>query len=71
LNYGIEFAANVKNIMYGKGISGVEMARHLDVAPSTMSEYLSGHKNWPLDKAIKCADYLSSNVYKIIGRDES
>ncbi len=70
MNHSKAFSDEAKRKMQAKGISGNEMARKVNVAPSTMCGYLNAQRAWPLDKAVECADLLASDVTTMIGRDQ-
>lgn len=64
-----EFGRNVERVLYGKGLSKTQLARRINVAPSTICGYINGHRPWPLDKAVATADWLAKDVYTLAGRE--
>ncbi len=68
--YSDVFAENAEKLMKAKGISKNEMARKLNVAPSTMCGYVNKDRAWPLDKAVECADMLARDINFMLGRAE-
>lgn len=63
--FAAAIAAAVRSVVAGKGISGSQLARHLNRAQSYASYRLNGKKSWTMEEVDQIADYLSIEVEDI------
>lgn len=55
-------ASAVRSVVAGKGVTGSQLARHLNRAQSYASYRLNGKKSWTMDEVDQIAEYLGVEV---------
>lgn len=60
--FAAAIAAAVRGVVAGKGVSGSELARHLNRAQSYASVRLNGRKSWTMEEVDQIAAYLDIEV---------
>ena len=61
----------LKDELKKKNISQLELAKHLNLAQSTVSMYANNENEPNIDTLIKIADFLHISVDKLVGRKTS
>lgn len=60
--FATAIAAAVRSVVAGKGMSGSELAKHLNRAQSYASYRLNGKKSWTLEEVDQIAEVLSIEI---------
>lgn len=60
--FATAIAAAVRSVVAGKGISGSQLARHLNRAQSYASYRLNGRKSWTMEEVDQIAEILDIEV---------
>lgn len=70
LNYGMNFPKKLKQIMDIKHIRPKELADRVDVSPSVISQYRSGHRKPGREMLLKFSKALDVTVDELVSRTE-
>lgn len=64
----VEFERRLRGLFEEKNMSQQEFARHLHVAESTLSQYLSGRRKPSIEIMMQIADFFDVSVDYLVGR---
>lgn len=62
------FGQRLKSLLEERGIAQVELAQRLNLAKSTVSQYVSGHREPDMEMLQKIAAYFSVSTDYLLGR---
>lgn len=70
LNYGMNFSKKLRQIMDSKHIRPKELADRVDLAPSVISQYRSGHRKPGREMLLKFSKALDVTMDELVSRTE-
>lgn len=60
------FSIRLKKMMLMKGLKGKELANHINVAPATITTYLTGRSEPPYDKLLAICEFFQCTPNDLI-----
>ena len=64
------FGERVKQSLKEKGLTQKQLARFLNVQPSTLCEWLNNHNEPPMDAISDISDFLEVSIDYLFGKKE-
>lgn len=69
--YLSNFVDTINDLLIEKGLMQLELAEKINVAPATISRYISGRQDPEIDIAIKIANYFNCTLDYLFGLEEN